>query len=291
MRRMSFNLRPLNGIAVHFRQRSIFLLLLLLATSLSRSNASQPSGCQLCASTGQCNAAFHSGPGQYCGQFLDTAKSSDKPCCCPLQSTCNVSPTQCKCHVGGSQPSNNAVPTQSHGTSHYDPLDFSHEMGKYHHSIIPIIVAVALVVCCCWLCCRDSKDHEHHHHPTSRYEHVPIASAVPEYDSCPPENPSYYPHYGSESKPSGGGSGPGAAIASGLGGFAAGAVVGDLVGRMSSRGNSDNAEQQRFEQSGYYQSGGGGYDIAGDSGDAGGCDIVGDSGDGDDGGYDIQGDS
>ncbi|KAL7468499.1 hypothetical protein ACHAXS_008725 [Conticribra weissflogii] len=288
---MSLNLETLNGIAVFFRRKSIFFWLLLLSTSLCHSIATQPSGCQLCASTGQCNTAFHSGPGQYCGQFFDTSKTSDKPCCCPLQSTCNMSPTQCKCHVGGSQPNNVPAPTQAHGTSHYDPLDFSHDMEKYNHSVIPIAVAVALVICCCYLCCRDTKDHEHHHHTTSHYENVPIASAVPEYDSCPPENPSYYPQYASETKPSGGGGGAGTAIASGLGGFAAGAIVGDFVGRMSSRGNNSNVEQQRYEQSGNYQSGGGGYDIAGDSGDADGYDIVGDSGDGDDGGYDIQGDS
>ena len=68
------------------------------------------------------------------------------------------------------------------------------------------------------------------------------------------------------------GGGTGAAIASGLGGLAAGALIGDMFGR-----NNAQASAPQF---------GGGYDI---SGDGGGYDIIGDSGDA--GGYDIQGDS
>ena len=57
------------------------------------------SGCQICASTGQCNTAFHSGPGQYCGSYYDISISETRPCCCPLDSTCKVSYQTCQCHV------------------------------------------------------------------------------------------------------------------------------------------------------------------------------------------------
>lgn len=91
-------------------------------------------------------------------------------------------------------------------------------------------------------------------------------------------------------KPTHGGGGAGTAIASGLGGLVAGTIIGDLIGRNTTQGNN----VQGFRGDKMYQgsSGGGGYDITGDSGDGGGNVILGDSGDyGTDGGYDIQGDS
>ena len=103
--------------------------------------------------------------------------------------------------------------------------------------------------------------------------------------SCPPQNPAYAATYGSTNRyqqRNHEGSGGGNAVASGLGGFAFGAVVGALLGGRSNRG--DNHHNMPMFGSGND----GGYDIIGDSRDnnSGGYDIQGDSG-----GYDIQGDS
>ena len=62
-------------------------------------------------------------------------------------------------------------------------------------------------------------------------------------------------------------SGGGSAVASGLGGLAVGTILGNLMGR-NAHVNHNNV-QRGF--------GGGGYDIAGESGDGGGYDIAGDS--------------
>lgn len=82
-------------------------------------------------------------------------------------------------------------------------------------------------------------------------------------------------HHHNQHRHYGGGSG-GNAIASGLGGFAIGAIVGDLIGRNARDGRVDN--HSRMPMFGNNQYVNGGYDIIGDSGESG-------------GGYDIQGDS
>lgn len=243
------------------------------------------SGCQACASTGQCNAAFHNGPGRYCGAFYDIAAGANKPCCCPLQSTCKVSPTQCMCHVSGGGPQGGA------SSNYYPPLP--HHGANFGHQYQPAsplapLFFILLCVCCCALCCRRrDDDHQHRHHSG----HIPVATAVPE--TCPPsENPAYHAqNYGStfDGKPQSGGGG-GAAIASGLGGLAVGTIIGDLIGRNTARANTINGWFGAAAGGGGYDivgDGGGGYDIAGDSG--GGYDFAGDSGG--DGGYDIAGDS
>jgi len=122
---------------------------------------------------------------------------------------------------------------------------------------------------------------------------VPIARAAKVDASCPrPENVAYatttkyvstsqhHHHHHHE----GGGGGGGNAVASGLGGFAIGAILGDLIGRNS--GGSHRHDNMPMFGSGND----GGYDIIGDSGGNfnSGYDIQGDSGGG---GYDIQGDS
>jgi len=43
--------------------------------------AHQLSGCQVCATTSQCNAAFHNGPGQYCGSYYDISISGNESSC------------------------------------------------------------------------------------------------------------------------------------------------------------------------------------------------------------------
>jgi len=84
-------------------------------------------------------------------------------------------------------------------------------------------------------------------------------------------------------------SGAGTAIASGIGGFAAGTILGNLMGRNNDQFNNTGGgggynvvgdTGGGFDIAGDvgdYGGGGGGYDIAGDSGGDGGCDIAGDS--------------
>jgi hypothetical protein len=244
------------------------------------------SGCAVCAAINQCNFAFHNGPGQYCGEWYDNETQTKKPCCCPLlqvgvPSTCNMTPTQCKCYIydtNNNQPSYNPPAQVTHG---YNIPQHNNVMWHEASPLAPLIILL-LITCCCFLFC--SRESHHHNHDDG----VPIASAVNvDADAfCPPENPTYKTSYGSTSHyhhhHEGGGGGGGNAVASGLGGFAIGALVGDLIGR-----NSGNREgNMPMFGSGNND---GGYDIIGDRGgnfDSG-YDIQGDSG----GGYDIQGDS
>ncbi|KAK1738302.1 hypothetical protein QTG54_010971 [Skeletonema marinoi] len=260
------------------------------------------SGCAVCAATNQCNFAFHNGPGQYCGDWYDYNTLTRKPCCCPLlqvgaQVTCNMTPTQCKCHIydTNSSPDYNPRPAQTH--SKYSYLPNTHHTvwhpTRRPSPVTPLIMILLVVGCCFMCCCRKRHWHNHQH------DGIPIATAVGVDASCPPENPAFV-SYGSTSSShhhnhhSGGGGG-GNAVASGLGGFAIGTIVGDLIGRNAGSGGH-NHHQNNLPMFGGV-SNDGGYDIVGDSGDNnfGGYDIQGDSGgydiQGDSGGYDIQGDS
>ena len=94
--------------------------------SKNKNNNIMASGCQICATTGQCSLAFRGGPGQYCGQWYDRSTSTNKPCCCPLlqvgmPSTCRISPIECKCHVYGSNQGYN--PSQYRGTTNQQNYD------------------------------------------------------------------------------------------------------------------------------------------------------------------------
>mmetsp|Transcript_4755 Transcript_4755/g.10801 ORF Transcript_4755/g.10801 Transcript_4755/m.10801 type:complete len:260 (+) Transcript_4755:133-912(+) len=241
------------------------LILLLVLLLLTQTLAHQPSGCQVCATTGQCNAAFHNGPGQYCGSYYDISISGNKPCCCPLQSTCKVSPTQCMCHVANRQPA--SAHSTHYNPSHSNSMNYTPHDGYHQTSPLAPLIFILLCICCCTLRWRRrDDDHTVHHHTSSG--RIPIATAIPA--TCPPyENPEYHhaPNYGStmDGKPSSGGTGT--AIASGLGGLAVGTMLGNLIGR--------NNVQVNNTQRGF--GGGGGYHIDGD--DGGGYDIVGDSGD------------
>jgi hypothetical protein len=256
------------------------------------------SGCAICAATNQCSFAFHNGPGQYCGQWYDYETLMKKPCCCPLlqvgmPSTCAMTPTQCKCHIYDTQtpPPPVPVPAAPHA---YIP-QHNHETRE-----APFIMLL-LVICCCFMmcCCRKSPENNHHHHT---HDGVPIARAVDVDASCPPENPVYatktygststHHHHHHQDSGGGGGGSSSNAVASGLGGFAIGAIVGDLIGRNS--GGYNRGGTSHHNNVAMFRSNGndGGYDIIGDSGDNvnyGYNILQGDSGGG--GGYDIQGDS
>ncbi|KAL3766606.1 hypothetical protein ACHAW5_011167 [Stephanodiscus triporus] len=230
------------------------------------------SGCEICATTGQCFSAFHNGPGQFCGSYYDGSVSGNKPCCCPLLAICKISPTQCMCHVA-----NNLQPSSHHSSANYYPSSHQSNTGyyrnfDYHDVLIPLLVIILCVLCCC---------NRHRERGNDDAGHVPVAVAVPG-TYPPPVNPQYHSpktaysaqNYGStmDWPASGGGAGP--AIASGLGGLALGTVLGNIIGRSNIQGNNVG-----YGFGGVGRGGGGGdggYDIVGDSGD-GGCDIAGDS--------------
>ncbi|KAE8978659.1 hypothetical protein PF010_g24178 [Phytophthora fragariae] len=85
------------------------LTLLVLAFGLSPGDigdvTTPSSGCEVCASTGDCSHAFRDGLGQFCGNWMDRW-SHDQPCCCPLNAVCNVSPADyvCTCAYVGAMP-------------------------------------------------------------------------------------------------------------------------------------------------------------------------------------------
>lgn len=63
------------------------------------------SGCEVCASTGDCSRAFRGGPGQFCGTWVD-GSNRPLPCCCPLNAVCRISPPtyECTCTYTGVLP-------------------------------------------------------------------------------------------------------------------------------------------------------------------------------------------
>ena len=228
--------------------------------------------------------AFRGGAGKFCGSFYDVATSGNKPCCCPVHAACKASSTQCLCHMSGEPPPPPLPPLSpaSHGHHHEDEAAVK--------GLSPFLVIVLLVLgCWCFFCRRrEDRPDEQHYRQVSR-ESVPIAKAVPVVP-VPATNPDYdapiAAHYGStrcDARSEGGTSGAGTAIASGLGGFVAGTIVGDLIGRNTAE--SHNAQPRPGGGGGWNEGAeGSGYDITGDS--TGGYDISGDSG-----GYDIEGDS
>ncbi|DAZ98175.1 TPA: hypothetical protein N0F65_005641 [Lagenidium giganteum] len=58
--------------------------------------ASTLSGCQLCASSGDCSHAYLGGPGQYCGPWLDNV-GERQACCCPTNAVCRNTNYECRC--------------------------------------------------------------------------------------------------------------------------------------------------------------------------------------------------
>ena len=245
-----------------------------------QAGAYQPSGCEVCASTGQCSHAFKGGEGQYCGTWHDVLASAQKPCCCPLSSYCKVSQFECRCHVPGPATSN-------HG---YIPEPYYHNAPKYQNSdpywFVRFIFWCLLLLCCCCCClpgiCSRKKEghgsgsrggHDPSEYPIySNWGSAPdaIPVAVP-YGNPPAVNPAYTApnKYGSTDQRRAAGTGGGVGPA--LGGLAIGTAIGSMIGGRRSDGYFGGG-------AGHHH--GGGYDIAGDSG-----------GGRHDGGYDISGDS
>lgn len=285
-------------------------LLLLIKQDLcclAQQQQPPPSGCETCQVSGNCQAAFKGGPGQFCGTFYKSSVQSIKPCCCPLQASCKVSSNTCLCHVasGGNNPAGvNSAGDQRTSSSNVSGITDEKHLHHYFHSTEPETVSLgallflALLVCCCCggcRCCFPPRSHtaalqRSHQH----YERYPIRASMSEATPMAPPpayNPNYHrdgpKNYGATSytnayngNPSGGGS---SGFLSGVGGFLAGAGLGSFfthqldgrrgTGIIEGRGRGGSFDFAGDTDAG---GGGGGYDIAGDDGDDG-YDIAGDS--------------
>ncbi|CEG38878.1 uncharacterized protein PHALS_08925 [Plasmopara halstedii] len=72
---------------------TILLNIVLLQVAYGQRNSSL-SGCEICATTGDCSQAFRAKSGQFCGHWLDR-RSKRRPCCCPDDAVCRVSNYAC----------------------------------------------------------------------------------------------------------------------------------------------------------------------------------------------------
>lgn len=226
------------------------------------------SGCQVCAQTGKCDKAYHSGPGQFCGYFQESGFVS-KPCCCPLNSICKLSPFQCLCHI----PDGRNYFDYGHSTWFEDSFG----------AIIFFLILLCLCCCCCISgdCCSSNSNRDRF--LLNQDDVMPIAVPVHSSDvpygsvhSNPPPtaplsaDPLETRRFGEKTFRSINSPSTGSGIASALGGF----VVGEMLGQAIGAGRRDHHRHPRH-----------GYDVLGDTG---GFDIPGDTGRG---GLDIPGDS
>ena len=233
------------------RMKKAFLFSLLLHFLTNALCVYASSGCQMCASTGNCYAAFRNSPGQFCGYFHDYGFET-KPCCCPNDTICNLSPFECLCHV----PDRRYVPP----TPDYN-YDF-HYNGEGLGSLIFFI----LLCCCCMCCCSACGNSE------QESGYIPVA--VP----ATGDAPSYQKRSG--------GWGPA------LGGFALGQMIGEGGGHHHHHHHGGGHNISGDTGGGFGFGGGsdirgdtgGGFSFGGDSGGGG-------FGFGGGGGHDIRGDS
>mmetsp|Transcript_9155 Transcript_9155/g.13285 ORF Transcript_9155/g.13285 Transcript_9155/m.13285 type:complete len:220 (-) Transcript_9155:316-975(-) len=185
-----------------------YLIAALISICLILPTAKASTGCRTCAEGGSCKTAFHSGPGKYCGQWMDSNSQTYLPCCCPLNSVCKVGGYSCNCHVDSAPPDN-----------HVDDAN---------PSVLAYLVLFLVICMCCYGCCKAE--------PENTYTAVP--SAPPAY------NPSYTGTTTSYQSPrntsGGGGGGIGSALLGGALGFTAGTLLGGRHHGNSSGGGGYN---------------------------------------------------
>lgn len=243
--------------------RLFFILVILLTpqTSLSLS------GCALCASRGNCGQAFHYGPGKYCGNFHDTFTST-RPCCCPNNSQCQVSSTQCNCYV-------NSSPSYNSGYHRgYDYNSYNYDTGAGVGGIITFLILICFCICCCRACASNSDNHDE--------GYVPVASPVNcDHEGNPPATAPGYQGSVPTARSTSSGNNQGFAWGPALGGF--------VLGQMFGGGGHHRHHRHHHHR---HHGGGGGFIFGGDSGGGGnGFSFGGDSGGGGGGGFTIRGDS
>ncbi len=257
------------------------------------------SGCEMCARHGRCDYAFHDGPGQFCLYVQDFWEQ--KPCCCPNNYRCDATAYECLCF----HPNNDN--SGGRGGDYYDYHDYRAD-DVAGGSVLGLIIFICICCACCGACSSSSTEHH-----SSAFRNAGdstmegaaepfIPVAVPAYDSMsdhsdqggrpPPTAPSA-PRAASASATagtaSGGGGGAGSNIASGLGGFVLGEMIGQAIGARNERrhhhhgggwwGNDRNGGYWGNNGGGFWgndwgggrrRGGGGGTTIRGDTGGGGG---------------------
>ncbi|EGZ06113.1 hypothetical protein PHYSODRAFT_531319 [Phytophthora sojae] len=239
------------------------------ATPLASSNSSDVteaalSGCQVCASTGDCSHAYMDAPGQFCGNWLDRASQRQR-CCCPRKATCDVSNYACKCRT-----SKTKAPTSSLTSTTGSSSSSRASWGTIFGSVVVLFVASSILWCLC-PCCRANR-----YAALSQPAMTPVVVQAPAAYApghanayAPGYAPGYAyapgpvygaPVYGGGGYPNGGGMGAGSsAMLGGVAGMFGGLLVGQALsnagGHHGYHGGSDNT---------CYADNGGGEEFGGD---------------------------
>lgn len=229
-------------------------------------NATQ-SGCQICASTGDCSRAYRGEAGQFCGNWLDRSNTR-QPCCCPTNAVCKVTNYACNCAYANTGRDRYG----RDGGGYYDG-------GGYALAWLWWLLGSLLLLLCCCSCCYAMFRRRNAMESPVAY---PVAEPAPPMYGAPsstPTAPMYttQPAYGAPaygapgygggymggSAPYAGRSGMSAGAGAALGG-GAGLLGGLLLGEaIADAGRGD------YGGGGYDGDGGGGYD-GGGGGDFGG---------------------
>ncbi|KAF4035047.1 hypothetical protein GN244_ATG12813 [Phytophthora infestans] len=229
----------------------VAVLLVVVLTAASGQGDEVQSGCEVCASTGDCSRAYRGESGQFCGNWLDR-QSDRRPCCCPDNAVCKVSNYACNCG--------------------YAP----HHAGDGGYGLVWLwwlLGSLALLLCCCGCCFMASKQ-VRDRRPA---DGIPVAAPVAEgvssqpyrttstaYASAPVDQgyADATPQYGRYHGQSTGGRGMGAGTGAALGGTA-GLLGGVLLGNALADHGGD-AGGREFDGGGFDGAGGGGYGGGGD---------------------------
>ncbi len=238
------------------------LALLLLVFLIGAHNSIAQTGCEVCASTGDCSRAYLQQPGKYCGTFQQYV-STTKPCCCPNYSQCQLSSTSCNCYVPPHHSGSNSYDSGYHrGYNNYNDDDY------YDSGVGGILVLMILICICCCCCAGLCNSDQRSNRPSGEF--VPIAVPVNGQDpegNPPATAPSYQastPGWGGGGVRSSSGSGGGFSWAPALGGF----IIGEMLGR-SEGGNRNHHHRHHRHGGGGWGGGGGGFTIPGDTGGGG----------------------
>ncbi|KAG7385243.1 hypothetical protein PHYPSEUDO_001712 [Phytophthora pseudosyringae] len=151
----------------------VFLVVLLVAvpTVQATANASDAtqaplSGCQVCASAGDCSHAYLDGPGQFCGNWLDRSSQRQR-CCCPREAACAVSNYACNCKTSKAKAPTSPLKSPSTSTRA--------SWGTIFGSIVLLFGASAILWCLC-PCCRANR-----YAPLSQPAMTPVVIQAPGY--------------------------------------------------------------------------------------------------------------
>ncbi|RLN49707.1 hypothetical protein BBJ28_00005034 [Nothophytophthora sp. Chile5] len=196
-------------------------------------NGTTLSGCQVCASSGDCAHAYRGEPGQFCGNWLDRANQR-RPCCCPNNVVCKTSNYACNCAYSGSMPP-------------YHGGDGAPAGLLWLWWFLPVLLGVLCFCGCCLMMFKRMDDQENGRIPMA----APVSSPGQSYGDAP-VYASAPPAYGGGYGRGGMGAGTGAALG-GTAGLLSGLWIGETLANAGHSGGG-------FGDGG----GGGGGDFAGD---------------------------